>query len=163
MSAVRRPLRSLVEARRVARGPGSRRRASALALAGVLGAAGVTHFLRPALYAPIVPSPFGDPYPWVYGSGLAELACAAGIATPRARRVAAWAAAALFVLVFPANVQMALDASERSTTYQVMTYARLPLQVPLVLWAVVVARSSEIDQRRSNRAGEPCGVRIRDR
>jgi uncharacterized membrane protein len=49
----------------------------------------------------------------------------------------------LFVGVFPANVQMAVSAlkSERaSTTTQVLTVARLPLQVPLVLWALTVRR-----------------------
>jgi uncharacterized membrane protein len=54
--------------------------------------------------------------------------------------VAAWATAALFVAVFPANVVMALDAADRSIAYRAAAYARLPVQVPLVLWAVWVAR-----------------------
>jgi uncharacterized membrane protein len=61
---------------------------------------------------------------------------------PRTRRLAGWATAALFVAVFPGNVQMALDASDRSALYRAATYARLPVQVPLVVWAVQVARLS---------------------
>lgn len=125
--------------------PARRRRrhaapALALALATLLAAAGVTHFARPDYLAPIVPAQLGDPLPWVYVSGAAELACAAGVAAPRTRRVAAWATAALFVAVFPANVVMALDAADRSIAYRAAAYARLPVQVPLVLWAVWVAR-----------------------
>jgi uncharacterized membrane protein len=116
-----------------------RRTLPALALATLLAAAGVTHFARPGFYAPIVPAQLGDPLPWVYVSGAAELACAAGVAVPRTRRAAAWATAALFVAVFPANVVMALDVADRSIAYRAVTYARLPGQVPLVLWAVWVA------------------------
>ena len=76
------------------------------------------------------------------GSGVAELVCAAGLALPRTRQVAAWATAATFVAVFPGNVTMAVNAHEREAWFQVVAYARLPLQVPLVWWAVAVARSA---------------------
>jgi uncharacterized membrane protein len=106
------------------------------------------HFAFPRPYAEIVPSQLPAPYGLVYLSGVAELACAAGLALPRTRRAAGWATAALFVLVFPANVQMALDAGGRPDAYRWGTYARLPLQVPLILWAGQVAR-----QARSRRNG----------
>ena len=41
-------------------------------------------------------------------SGAAELACAAAVANRRTRRVGATLAAVLFVVVFPANLQMAV-------------------------------------------------------
>lgn len=113
---------------------------SAVTLAALLGAAGMTHFLSPGFYTPIVPDQLGAPEPWVYGSGVVELACAAALVPQRTRRVAGWATAALFVAVFPANVQMALDAGNGSATYRAIVYARLPLQLPLVLWAAGVAR-----------------------
>ena len=96
---------------------------------------------RPKVFADIIPPQLPSPMGLVYASGVAELACAAGLAIPRTRRVAGWATAALFVAVFPSNVQMALDAGDRSTAYQTVVYARLPLQVPLILWAVSVART----------------------
>ena len=112
-------------------------------LSMLLAGSGVLHFVKPEPYASIVPRQLGDPLPWVYASGIAEFACATGLAFVRTRRQAALATALLFVGVFPANVQMAVSAlkSERaSTTTQVLTVARLPLQVPLVLWALTVRR-----------------------
>jgi uncharacterized membrane protein len=61
------------------------------------------------------------------------------VAVPRTRRVGGWATAALFVVVFPANVQMALDSGDASGWYRTAVWARVPLQVPLVLWAAVLA------------------------
>ena len=110
------------------------------ALAALLTVTGTTHFLAPRMYARIVPRPLGNPYPYVYVSGAAELACAAGLLSTRTRRPAAWATAALFAVVFPANVQMAVDARSGPRWYRTVTYARLPLQVPLVWWAISVAR-----------------------
>jgi uncharacterized membrane protein len=48
--------------------------------------------------------------------------------------------AALFVTVFPANITMALDSRGRSAPYQAAAWARLPVQVPLILWALSIAR-----------------------
>ena len=111
-------------------------------LAGLLTTTGTLHFVVPRTFAGIVPPQLPEPLALVYLSGAAELACAAGLAVRRTRRYAGWATAALFVAVFPGNVQMALDASDRSGLYQAATYARLPVQLPLVVWAVQVARSS---------------------
>ncbi len=127
-------------------GCGQVRRASPYLLAGLLTVTGASHFVAPKVYASIIPPQLPSRSALVYASGAAELACAAGLAVPRSRRVAGWATALLFVSVFPANVQMALDVGDRSTAYRAATYARLPVQVPLVLWAISVAR---ISRRRS--------------
>jgi uncharacterized membrane protein len=116
------------------------RPASPYVLAGLLGVTGTLHFLVPRSYASIVPPQLPAPYAWVYASGLAELACSIGLVVPRTRRRAGWAAAALFLVVFPANVQMALDSGGGSVAQQTGTWARLPLQVPLVWWAASIAR-----------------------
>ena len=110
--------------------------ASPYLLSGLLTVTGTLHFVAPKAFADIVPPQLPAPLALVYASGVAELACAAGLAVPRTRRIAGWATAALFVAVFPGNVQMALDAGDRSAAYQAATYARLPLQLPLVGWAV---------------------------
>lgn len=110
-------------------------------LAGFMAVAGAAHFVIPRTYEPLIPSMLGSPRAWVLGSGVAELVCAAGLAVPRTRRVAAWVTAATFVAVFPGNVTMAVNAHERDAWFQVVAYARLPLQVPLIWWAVAVARS----------------------
>jgi uncharacterized membrane protein len=116
------------------------RSASPYLLAGLLTATGSLHFIAPRPYAAIVPSQLPSPTGIVYVSGVAELLCAAGLAVPRTRRLAGWASAALFVVVFPANLQMALGSRGRSEVYRAGVWARLPLQIPLIAWAVSVAR-----------------------
>ena len=115
----------------------------ALALSALLAVAGVTHFAYPKPYDQIVPTALpGKARTWTYLSGAAELAVAAAVAAPRTRRLGGLAAAALFTAVFPANVKMALDARGRSTGVRLATVGRLPLQVPLVIWALRVSRSA---------------------
>src|SRR3954451_6800531 len=111
-------------------------------LAALLTTTGTLHFVVPRTFEAIVPPQLPQPRALVHLSGAAELACAAGLVVPRTRRLAGWATAALFVAVFPGNVQMALDASDGSTLYRAAPYARLPVQLPLVAWAVQVSRFS---------------------
>ncbi len=123
------------------------RTASPYVLAGLLTVTGSLHFIVPRPYAAIVPDQLPGHTELVYASGVAELACAAGLLHPRSRRLAGWATAALFVAVFPANVKMALDSMAGSTVYRAAVWARLPLQVPLVLWAVGVAGALRQERR----------------
>ena len=118
-----------------------RRHGPALALAALLGGSGVLHLWRPRVYRGLIPTVLGEPDPWVLGSGLAELACAAALVVPRTRRAAGLASAGLLVGVFPGNVTMAVR-SRRGTRRAVVAWARLPLQVPLVAWAWSVARGA---------------------
>ncbi|WP_328622346.1 DoxX family protein [Streptomyces sp. NBC_00354] len=117
---------------------------SPVLLAGLLATASVAHAIAPKQFDATIPSSLpGTPRQWTYASGAAELVLAAGVAHPRTRRVAALAAAAFFVGVFPANVKMAVDARRRSpAAVQAVTIARLPLQLPLVLWARNVSRGA---------------------
>ena len=114
------------------------RAASPWLLAGLLGGAGLLHLAVPGPYDRIVPAFLPAPRVWTYGSGVVELLCAAAVAVPRTRSGGALAAAVLLVAVFPANVQMAVDAD--GGLARAVAYARLPLQVPLVLWALQVRR-----------------------
>ena len=109
--------------------------ASALSLAALLVVAGTAHFVVPRPYERIVPDMLGNAGLWVRWSGVAELACAGLVAHPRTRRLGAWAAAGVFVAVFPANVKMALDGGAPAG----LAWARLPFQAPLVWWAYRVA------------------------
>ena len=95
----------------------------------------------PGPFRSIVPGFLGAAAFWVAASGVAELLCAVGLAVRRTRRWAAWAALVLFVAVFPANITMAVHAAQGDGS-RAIAYARLPLQVPLVLWAWWIARRS---------------------
>ena len=118
---------------------------TAFGLAGVLGFAGVAHFVKPEFFDEIVPHALpASPRTWTYVSGVAELASAVAVARPSTRRMGGIAAAVLFVAVFPANVQMAIDYRSRPAAEQAVAYGRLPLQIPLVLWALKVARDARL-------------------
>jgi uncharacterized membrane protein len=116
---------------------------TALGLAALLAFAGVGHFVRPGFFDEIVPRALpGSARSWTYLSGVAELTCAAAVARPSTRRAGGLAAAVVFVAVFPANIQMAIDWRTRPAREQAAAYGRLPLQIPLVLWALKVRRDA---------------------
>lgn len=52
-------------------------------------------------------------------------------------------AALLFVAVFPANIQMAVDARNQSTQRKAIAYGRLPLQLPMICSALKIWRKSK--------------------
>ncbi|WP_371477231.1 DoxX family protein [Kitasatospora sp. NBC_00315] len=110
-------------------------------LAALLLVAGAAHFARPRTFDAIVPRSLpGTPRAWTYASGVAELALGAAVAAPRTRRLGALAAAGFFVAVLPANVKMAADWRHRPTPYKEIAWARVPLQLPLVWWAMRAGR-----------------------
>jgi len=116
---------------------------AAAALAGLLLVAGTAHFTVPRQFDAIVPRALpGRARWWTYASGAAELAVGAAVALPKTRRAGAAAAAGLFAAVLPANVQMAADWRDRPLPLRAAAYGRLPLQVPLVLWARRVRRDA---------------------
>ncbi|WP_211210278.1 DoxX family protein [Actinopolyspora halophila] len=104
---------------------------------------GSAHFVLSRRFDEIVPRGLpGSPRTWTYVSGVAELACAAALAAPRTRRAGATATALLLVAVFPANVKMALDHRARNLRSRYAAYARLPIQLPLIGWALRVRRDT---------------------
>jgi uncharacterized membrane protein len=113
------------------------------ALAGVFGVSGVLHAVRPTFFDPLMPRvlPARLHRPLVYASGVAELVCAVGLV--RRTRWASAASTALLLAVWPANLQMALDAGSGrhpgSMDSATVAWGRMPLQLPL-LWAARQAR-----------------------
>lgn len=106
---------------------------------------GTLHLVRPQIFEPIVPRGLAHRRALVHLSGVAELACAVGMLNPATRSLAGRASAALLVAVFPANVQMAVDAhravvrrgpSPSRRLRRALALTRLPLQVPLIMWAL---------------------------
>ena len=108
-------------------------------LVATLAVPGVAHFTHPAPFVAIVPRSLPSPELLVAVSGVAELACAALVAHPRTRRAGGLAAAALFAAVFPANVSMALRSRRRPGWYRAVVWARLPVQIPLIGYALRVS------------------------
>ncbi|MCP2274715.1 DoxX family protein [Nocardia amikacinitolerans] len=119
-------------------------RRPALLLAALLFGAGLMHFVAPKFFDATIPRALpGRARDYTYVSGVAEFGVAAALAAPRTRRLGGRLAALLFVVVFPANVQMAVDAArseKASRALKIGTVLRLPLQIPLVTTALKVAR-----------------------
>jgi uncharacterized membrane protein len=103
----------------------------------VMVGAGANHFLNPAPYLGMMPAALPAPEALVYISGVFEILGGLGLILPATRRLAAWGLIALFVAVFPANLNMAVNHLPLGTT-EVPTWAlwaRLPLQLVAIAWA----------------------------
>ena len=109
-------------------------------LGAIFIGAGVLHFVAPSVYARIMPPMLPAPLILVYVSGAAEIAGGLGLMVPQTRRAAAWGLAALLLAVWPANVYMAMNPQMFPKIPAWSLWARLPLQVPLIWWALVYAR-----------------------
>lgn len=125
-------------------------RSSLVLLVATLAGVGTLHLLHPKPFEALVPEALGNPRWWTYASGVAEITGAALLAAPRTRRVGGWWTAALFVAVFPGNVKAALDGGMRGAPAPLDSAAaawiRLPLQLPLVAWALRHGRGRTIRQ-----------------
>lgn len=96
-------------------------------------AMGVLHFVAPKGFDSIIPAEIPvAPRTLTYASGVAELAVGFGLLAPATRRVSALAAVALFVAVFPANVNTVRVVKNKPLGYRLVALARLPLQLPLI-------------------------------
>jgi uncharacterized membrane protein len=103
--------------------------------------AGVMHFVIPDTYEAIVPRGLPRRRVLVYASGAAEIAGGAGVMHPRTRRAASWWSVATLIAVFPANVNMALNADRYKVPGGVVAlWIRLPVQILFVLWALAAGR-----------------------
>ncbi|GDX15281.1 membrane protein [Actinomycetes bacterium] len=110
-------------------------------LAFFLLGAGISHFANPDFFDAIVPPALpGSERLATYLSGVAEIAVGVAVIVQRTRRMALWAAAALFIAVYPANLYMAWDWRDRELSERLVAYGRLPLQIPLIWWTVAMAR-----------------------
>jgi uncharacterized membrane protein len=122
------------------------RRYAPVVLANAFVASGVVHLVRPQAFASIMPRaiPGRHHMNLISVSGVAELVCAFGLF--RRTRWAAPASVAVLGAVFPANVQMALDAGSGRNTgmadRRAVAWGRLPLQLPMI-WAALQARPEQ--------------------
>ena len=115
---------------------------SVLGLAGIFAVSGTVHLVKPEVYEPLMPGWVPAHREVILGSGVAELACAAGLLVPQTRRLSGYASAALLLAVYPGNVKMADDARRSpSTAFKAIAFARLPLQAPMIKAALRAARS----------------------
>lgn len=103
-------------------------------LAGVFAVLGVLHFAVPRQFTAIVPKPLPYKRELVLASGAAEVAVAGLLVAPATRRTGGRAAFALLAAVWPANLQMTIDAvrAKKPWWFTLGTVVRLPLQIPML-------------------------------
>jgi uncharacterized membrane protein len=106
-------------------------------LAVAMVAIGVMHFVAPEGFVRIVPAALPWPLALVYVSGACEILGGAGLLARRTRRAAAWGLCALYVAVFPANVNMAVNhiALGSAPIAPWLLLLRLPFQALFIAWA----------------------------
>jgi uncharacterized membrane protein len=104
---------------------------------------GITHFIRPEQYARIVPPQLPYPFELVYISGFFEIIGGVGLLIPTVSVAAAWGIIALFIAVFPANINQALNSIpiDGIPHHPLLYWFRLPFQVVLIAWAYWYTRS----------------------
>jgi uncharacterized membrane protein len=109
--------------------------------------AGANHFLAPATYVAMMPSALPAPLALVYISGVAEICGGLGLILPATRKLAAWGLVALYLAVFPANLNMAINGLPLGAHHLPAwaLWGRLPLQLVLIAWAFWYTR----DDRRA--------------
>ena len=108
-------------------------------LTALLGGAGALHLVRPRIYEWLVPPELGNARAWVLASGAVELGTAALLAVPATRRAGGWTAAGMFAAFVPAHLHTFRVVPREPVPLTVAT-VRLPLQVPLIVAALRVAR-----------------------
>ncbi|BBZ80009.1 membrane protein [Mycolicibacterium anyangense] len=111
--------------------------------AAMLIAIGLGHFAAPKPFDGIVPAELpGDPRFYTYASGVAEVGIGAMLAIPRTRRAGALAAIALYLAVFPANINMVRLWWDKPWPMKIAALARLPLQIPMITQAIAIRRNA---------------------
>lgn len=143
------------------------RRGELAGLALLLAGSGILHLVAAKPYRRIIPAPLAR---WrselVMVSGLAEIGCAVILLVPRTRHVGAYGTALLFTALLPANVQMALNrrhANLRCAATTTLLWLRVPLQAPLVWWALSLRHDPDVDAAALTRpsAAGIKGLRVR--
>ncbi|MDQ3749991.1 MAG: DoxX family membrane protein [Acidobacteriota bacterium] len=94
---------------------------------------GINHFLNPAFYLRIMPPVLPAPLVLIYLSGVFQIALGVLLLIPKFTRFSAWGLIALLIAVFPANIYMAINPQLFPEFSLTALYARLPLQLVLIV------------------------------
>jgi uncharacterized membrane protein len=104
---------------------------------------GVLHFVAPKPFDKIIPAELpGSARFYTLASGVGEAATGALLLAPKTRRIGAVAAVALYLSVFPANINSVRVMWSMGWPARVGAIARLPLQVPMITSALKVYRNA---------------------
>ncbi len=116
-------------------------------IALAMTAIGVLHFVKPDPFVAIVPAFLPAPLALVYVSGVFEIVLGWLLIPERTRALGKWGLIALFLAVFPANINMAVNEIQLNPESPMPVWAmwaRLPFQV---LFIAVVWWAGQRDKR----------------
>jgi len=104
--------------------------------------AGILHFAQPDPFIRIVPGFLPAPALLVYLSGVIEILLGIGLLVPATRQFSAWGLVALFIAVYPANLNMAINHIQIAGIPDAwwVQAIRLPFQFVLIAWAYWLAQ-----------------------
>ncbi|MBK8552856.1 MAG: DoxX family protein [Ignavibacteria bacterium] len=105
-------------------------------------AAGINHFLNPSFYEQIMPPYLPYHLPLIYISGLCEIVFGILLIPVSTRKIAAWLIILLLIVIFPANIQMAVDYKANDNPDLWIAIIRLPVQIVLIWWAWIFTKPS---------------------
>jgi uncharacterized membrane protein len=98
---------------------------------------GLLHFIRPQVFVNIMPDYIPYHLAMVYISGIAEILGGIGVLVSQTQNLAGWGLVLLLIAVFPANINMTVDAIQEQgvkSWWTIATLLRLPLQFVLIYW-----------------------------
>jgi uncharacterized membrane protein len=107
---------------------------------------GIAHFVFLESFVGAMPAYLGFHRELVVISGVFEILGAVGILFARTRRLAAYGLIALSIVVFPANINMAMHPEQFSHIPQVLLVLRLPLQFLFIwfIWWATAPKASKV-------------------
>ena len=96
--------------------------------------AGMNHFSNPNFYVSIMPPYLPLQTELAYIAGILEVLGAVGLLFARTRRMAGYSLIILLVIIFPANIHMAVYPEYFPHYSPFSIYLRLPLQFMFISW-----------------------------
>ena len=98
---------------------------------------GVKHFVEPEWFLQIMPPNFPHHYQAVYWSGFFELLFGFLLINPKTRFIAGWGIIFVMIVVFPANLYLAVNDGAVMGISKELAWGRLPFQyvfIGLAYW-----------------------------
>ena len=102
---------------------------------------GALHFLDEEFFVRIVPKALPYPRVLVGISGVCEIGLGIALLIPKTRKLAGYGLIALYLAVFPANINMVVHPELGGDVPLWALWVRLPLQFVLIAWAWWASRA----------------------
>lgn len=102
----------------------------------------ILHVILPKPFLKIIPKQLGAPRFWNLAAGAAEGAAGALLLSndPEKQKLGGALATATFIGVYPANINMAIQAGKPTNPAAIAAWVRLPFQFPMIASGIKLAK-----------------------